>query len=118
MTPKENSKEVWNKMIRSQLISPCLTVRQASEQLGVSPGTLRRYIAAGVINAVRLPAIGGGKPGDFRIRKADFDEFMETLCQPSNWSDNQIAQIGSSHSRTTGKLNAHQRGQKTKRKLK
>ena len=49
-----------------------LTVRQASERLSVHTETIRRWIAAGRLQATKL----GGGPAGWRIREGEIERFL------------------------------------------
>jgi excisionase family DNA binding protein len=48
-----------------------LHVKEAADELDVSPWTIRRAIKKGELPAVRI-----GERGNYRIRSADLDEFL------------------------------------------
>ena len=55
-------------------LPPYLTVRQAAAELQVRPQTLYAYIHSGLLRAGRLPS-----GSDIRIRRVDFDAFVDGL---------------------------------------
>lgn len=55
-------------------IPPFMTVAQAASQIQVKKPTVYGWVRAGALKAAKLP---GGK--DYRIRRTDFLEFVDTL---------------------------------------
>jgi excisionase family DNA binding protein len=51
-----------------------LSVREAAIRTGVAPRTVKRWIAAGILSAVRLPSPKGR--GHLRIRISDLEVLM------------------------------------------
>lgn len=50
-----------------------LTVREVGDILGLAPKTVRRWIKAGKISAIKFPGSGGG----WRIRHEQLDEWLK-----------------------------------------
>ncbi len=51
-----------------------LRIREAADQLGVTPSTLRRHIQDGELAALRL-----GANGNLRIRRTDLQTFLQKV---------------------------------------
>jgi hypothetical protein len=51
----------------SELAPLCVDVRQAASMLGVSPWTVREYIATGDLPTVKLPSTKGSEPRSRRV---------------------------------------------------
>ncbi len=51
-----------------------LHIREAADQLGVSPSTVRRHITDGELAALRL-----GANGNLRIRRTDLQAFLQEV---------------------------------------
>ncbi len=51
-----------------------LHIREAADQLGVTPSTLRRHIQDGELAALRL-----GANGNLRIRRTDLVQFLQEV---------------------------------------
>jgi len=58
-------------MVMSEHDKALLHVKEAAARLGVHPVTVRRHIAAGDLEAVRL-----GENGRYRVRREALDEFL------------------------------------------
>ena len=55
-----------------------LTVRQVSERLGVSPGTVRRWISDGNLRALKF---GEARAASVRVDPADLERLIEDSRQ-------------------------------------
>ncbi len=51
-----------------------LHIREAADQLGVTPSTLRRHILAGELAALRL-----GANGNLRVKRTDLESFLQEV---------------------------------------
>jgi excisionase family DNA binding protein len=63
-----------------------LTVPEVAEQLQRNPGTIRRWIHQGVIEAHKLPS--SGKLHHYRIKKSVVEEIEQRKKHHSDWWEN------------------------------